>query len=246
MPANQTSFKTGNIPHNKKPRYDLICKNCNNIFKVFKYELENRKTCSKKCTDDLKRKDYTRDTKATTAYNLALQGKTIAEISQITGFPKGSISSYLNKLNFRRFANGGQSYSSIKKKLLNRNDYKSCCICGFNRIIEVAHIIPASKGGDLTYQNTLPLCPNHHHLFDNKKLTTEEELEIKKKWKKDMAPARSRSQFRLMKAIQHNPKVAKKFGMSQEQAAEYTKSNVGKKDSASLKKNWVKNNGRRK
>lgn len=176
--ANATSFKPGNIPHNKKPRYDLICKNCNNNFKVFKYELDNRKTCSKKCTDNLKRKDYTRDTKALSAYRLALEGKTIEEISKITGFPRGSISSYLNRLNFRRFANGGQSYSSIRKKLLNRDDYKSCCICGFNRIIEIAHIVPAAKGGDLTYENTLPLCPNHHHLFDTKKLTIDEENNI--------------------------------------------------------------------
>ena len=182
--ANQTSFKPGNIPHNKKPRYDLICKNCDNIFKVFKYELNSRKTCSKKCTDDLKRKDYTRDTKALSAYRLALEGKTISEISKITGFPKGSISSYLNRLNFRRFANGGQSYSSIRKKLLNRNDYKNCCICGFDRVIKIAHIIPASKGGDLTYENTLPLCPNHHHLFDTKKLTNDEEININKEKEK--------------------------------------------------------------
>lgn len=48
-------------------------------------------------------------------------------------------------------------------------------------------------------------------------------------------PAKSRSQFRLMKAIENNPKLAKKIGMSQEQAAEYTKGNVGKKRFSKLK-----------
>lgn len=48
-------------------------------------------------------------------------------------------------------------------------------------------------------------------------------------------PARSRSQYRLMKAIEHDPQVAKKYGMSQQQAAEYTKSNVGKKRFSKLK-----------
>ena len=48
-------------------------------------------------------------------------------------------------------------------------------------------------------------------------------------------PAKSRSQFRLMKAIENNPELAKKIGMSQEQAAEYTKSNVGKKRFSKLK-----------
>lgn len=42
-------------------------------------------------------------------------------------------------------------------------------------------------------------------------------------------PAKSKAQFRLMKAIEYEPKVAKKFGMSSEKAAEYTESNVGKK-----------------
>ena len=39
-------------------------------------------------------------------------------------------------------------------------------------------------------------------------------------------PAKSKAQFRLMKAIEHDPKIAKKFGMSQDVAAEYTSSNV--------------------
>ena len=39
-------------------------------------------------------------------------------------------------------------------------------------------------------------------------------------------PAKSKSQFRLMKAIEYNPKIAKKFDMSPEQAAEFTSSNV--------------------
>jgi hypothetical protein len=42
-------------------------------------------------------------------------------------------------------------------------------------------------------------------------------------------PAKSKAQFRLMKVIEYNPKVAKKFGMSSEKAAEYTSSNEGKK-----------------
>lgn len=48
-------------------------------------------------------------------------------------------------------------------------------------------------------------------------------------------PAVSKAQYRLMKAIENNPKLAKKIGMSQEQAAEYTKSNVGKKRFSKLK-----------
>lgn len=39
-------------------------------------------------------------------------------------------------------------------------------------------------------------------------------------------PAKSKAQFRLMKAVEHNPKVAKKVGIRPDVAAEYTQSNV--------------------
>ena len=42
-------------------------------------------------------------------------------------------------------------------------------------------------------------------------------------------PAKSKAQFRLMKAAEYNPKIAKKVGISEDVAKEYTKSNVGKK-----------------
>lgn len=181
--ANSTSFKKSHVPHNKKTRLVLVCKNCSIEFGVFPHEAERRKCCSKNCTDELKRKDYSRDTKACISYRLAKEGKTIKEISEITGFPKGSIASYLNKMKFRRYASGGVSYTSVKKKLLQRDDYKNCCICGFSRIVEVAHIIPARDGGDLSFENTLPLCPNHHHLFDNNKLEEEESFIVN--WEKE-------------------------------------------------------------
>ena len=53
-------------------------------------------------------------------------------------------------------------------------------------------------------------------------------------------PAKSKAQFRLMKAIENNPELAKKIGMSQEKAKEYTKSNVGKKRFSKLKEKLSK------
>ncbi len=42
-------------------------------------------------------------------------------------------------------------------------------------------------------------------------------------------PAKSKAQFRLMKAAEHNPAVAEKVGISPTVAKEYTESNTGKK-----------------
>lgn len=42
-------------------------------------------------------------------------------------------------------------------------------------------------------------------------------------------PAKSKAQFRLMKAAENSPKFAKKVGIPAATASEYTQSNVGKK-----------------
>lgn len=47
-------------------------------------------------------------------------------------------------------------------------------------------------------------------------------------------PAKSKAQFRLMKAVAADPKVAKRVGISRSTAAEYTESNVGKKSYGKL------------
>lgn len=60
----------------------------------------------------------------------------------------------------------------------------ACIICGFNRFVEIAHIIPAIKGGGYDAVNILYLCPNHHRLFDENLLFDEEFQLIKEKIQK--------------------------------------------------------------
>jgi len=49
-----------------------------------------------------------------------------------------------------------------------RSVYDRCAICGFQYdfILDAAHIIPVSEGGQDTYENGLGLCPNCHRMFD--------------------------------------------------------------------------------
>jgi len=48
-------------------------------------------------------------------------------------------------------------------------------------------------------------------------------------------PAVSKAQYKLMKAAQTNPEVAKRIGISKEKAKEFTSKNVGKKRFSKLK-----------
>ena len=58
-------------------------------------------------------------------------------------------------------------------KIKRSNIKHSCLICG-NNLIEWAHIIPKANGGKGLFQNRVPLCPNHHTLFDKGELSQEE------------------------------------------------------------------------
>jgi hypothetical protein len=49
-----------------------------------------------------------------------------------------------------------------------------CVICGESRCVDAAHFVPRIKGGLGNISNIVPLCPNHHRLFDRKKLNREE------------------------------------------------------------------------
>jgi len=56
-----------------------------------------------------------------------------------------------------------------------------CEICGFDRYVEKAHIIPRCLGGGRSKSNTVILCPNHHRLLDLGRLTSDEIIFIEDK-----------------------------------------------------------------
>lgn len=49
--------------------------------------------------------------------------------------------------------------------------YRACEICGEKRITNFCHIIPYAEGGPDDEKNYLFLCPTHHHLFDQHRLS---------------------------------------------------------------------------
>jgi len=67
--------------------------------------------------------------------------------------------------------------SSLRKRVFGLQDGvtgKNCQICGESRAVNMCHIIPREEGGADLEENLIPLCPNHHYLFDQARLTKEE------------------------------------------------------------------------
>jgi len=169
MPVKSKRSSTSFKPISREIRK---CKWCSSEFSA--RPKERKIFCGNLCSGKYRssKREY-KNNKTAICIKLSNEGKTIREISELTGFPPGSISSCLNRAKYRKGIIG-QSETSLKNKL--KKIYKKCKICQFDRIIEIAHIIPAHKGGKLTEENTIGLCPNHHHLFDNKKLLKEEAI----------------------------------------------------------------------
>lgn len=62
-----------------------------------------------------------------------------------------------------------------------------CCICGYNKYVEVAHVKSVSSFDDgilieeiNDIKNLVPLCPNHHWEFDNGKMSEKDKEKIKR------------------------------------------------------------------
>ncbi len=50
----------------------------------------------------------------------------------------------------------------------------SCMVCGFTKALDFCHLKWRKDGGKLSKKNVTILCPNHHRLFDQNRLTDEE------------------------------------------------------------------------
>lgn len=164
--ANSTSFKP-------VPRIKKACKSCN---KEFETTSKNRKVhCSIKCLNvHTAKKRSESDSKKNRIVELYNKGVKYKDIAQELGIHQGTVCSIMNKVLYRNRRIG---VSATPSKC--RSVYKECHICGFSRIVEMAHIKPAHQGGTYDLDNIIGLCPNHHHLFDNKRLTEEEAILLK-------------------------------------------------------------------
>lgn len=68
-----------------------------------------------------------------------------------------------------------------------------CLVCGFDRCIDRAHIVPIAKGGPGVSWNLFPLCPNHHRLYDRGLLTKDEKGKLRPFIRQAQAKLRKRS-----------------------------------------------------
>ena len=180
-------FRKGCIPYNKgtKVMLDRECEFCSKPFQIAQSALSriahrSGHFCSRKCMYASRVKNSLRE-KIRPLYE---QGKAYKEIGSELNLNPQTIGSQVYRMKIAdRYGDGIFSTASKKGiRAILRDDYgiENCELCGYERTIEIAHVLEQKNGGDYLLDNCLLLCPNCHHLFDHKLLDQSEIDKLKK------------------------------------------------------------------
>lgn len=100
------------------------------------------------------------------------------KIETLTNIPINSIRYWFKKWGFKARtlaeAQKGKLNHGYKDGLPNNpyrayiRDNKKCKICGYDRIVQIHHILPRCEGGKDDLNNLITLCPNCHSLVHRK------------------------------------------------------------------------------
>jgi len=156
-----------------------ICQFCGKEFEIREKEAARGrgKYCSKECFYNAKKKF----SKRRKVYELYLQGLSYKEIGKMLNMNPHTVAYYVyvQKL-CNRYGDGIVSTATKGrlKRLLGEQGINECELCGYNRVVEIAHVIPRTQGGKMLLNNVLLLCPNCHHLFDHDLLYDEEKRKL--------------------------------------------------------------------
>ena len=110
------------------------------------------------------------------------EGYKLKEIAMRLNLSENCVGGLLHRNNIKeRWGHLGRTGLSrhAQREALKLLLSKFCQLCGYDRVIEIAHIIPEAHGGRYELGNLLSLCPNCHCLFDGNRLTNEEMLSLR-------------------------------------------------------------------
>ena len=155
-------------------RTSHVCPLCRVEIKVAPSRFRNsrRVFCSRACANKGMRAPITE-----AVMKLYREGKKIREIAVMLQRSESTVGGLLHRRKLKMRWGTGTHPTSLRerfKKLLS----DSCQLCGYARVVELAHIWPAAKGGRFELENLVVLCPNCHHLFDHQMLTEEEQWKL--------------------------------------------------------------------
>lgn len=112
-------------------------------------------------------------------------GATLTEIGRLLGniavqviskrFKEANVPVITNRASQDEFKN----VQFQKREVARAINATACVICGETRAVDLCHILPRHRGGELIPENTIALCQTHHHCFDRGHLKGPEVAKIR-------------------------------------------------------------------
>lgn len=167
-------FASGVAPWNKLPRVTVSCHSCGGDVQKTEKQIARSKLhfCGRDCQREWRRQSPSTDA----IFAMFSSGMKIREIAAARGVSMGTVS---NAIAVARSKADDKKYRSRSGKTFVSNKLPDACeLCGYDRCVDLAHVVPAREGGTYAISNCLALCPNCHHLFDHDLLTTAEYAKV--------------------------------------------------------------------
>lgn len=137
------------------------------------------------------------------AIRMNREGKTLSHIGELMGVSVQVLSSRFREagVSVLRHRYAREKFANLqvhKRKVAQAIDASSCVICSETRGAQLCHIRARRDGGQLTPDNTVALCPNHHWFFDRGTLKDSELSVLKPYLEAAAAKGYQHERYRVM------------------------------------------------
>ena len=157
------------------------CLTCSDEFDIVKSRQDSAKFCSRECYHNGQKEGLTEHSERRVQYielTCTGCGKTIEKPPSRAN---RSDRQFCSEDCYHQWSNSHQKDKTGRRQRLREKQNMCCEICGFDRFLELSHIIASSEGGTYHEKNILFLCPNHHRLLDHGEIKKDEILKVESK-----------------------------------------------------------------
>jgi len=157
------------------------CLTCSNEFNVVESRQDTAKFCSRECYHKGQKEGLTEHSERRIEYielNCTGCGK---KIEKPPSRANRSNRQFCGEGCYHEWSKGHLKDKTGRRARLREKKDMCCEICGFDRFLELSHIVPSREGGTYHKKNILFLCPNHHRLLDCGKIKKKELLQVEEK-----------------------------------------------------------------
>jgi len=161
-----------------------VCLYCEEEFDVIPSRKDDSKFCSRECYHSGQKAGLTDHSERRVEYVELTCTGCGDKIEKLPSRANKSERQFCDQDCYLDWNSSHQEKQTGRRARLREKEDASCEICGFDRFIELCHIVPSSDGGTYHRNNICMLCPNHHRLLDHGGITSEEISKIEEKVRK--------------------------------------------------------------